>query len=118
CQRARKGPRLCAVLGLAPAERPDGRAEAEEEALDLHPEELRRREVPAFVQADRQHEGENKEDDAERAGHRVPREVIRSSTSVRASPRDHRSAASTASRSRAAGGGGRSGSAATTWAIP
>src|ERR687898_3319382 len=115
---AAQGEGLDAVLGLALPERPDGRAEAEEEALDLHPEELGGREVPAFVQEDGQHEGENEERDAEHAGHRFPREVIRSSTSVRARSRDHRSVASTASRSRTAGGWCRSRISATTSAMP
>src|SRR5215218_724519 len=77
---APEGQGLDAVLGLAAAERPDGRPEAEEEALDLHPEELGGGEVPALVQEDGQHQSEDEECDAEQAGHRVPREVIRSST--------------------------------------
>src|SRR5829696_414655 len=115
---AAQGQGLDAVLGLAAAERPDGRAEAEEEALDLHPEQLGRREVAAFVQEDGQHEGENEERDAEQAGHRVPRVVIRSATSVRARSRDHRSVASTASRSRSSGGRWRSSTSVTTSAMP
>src|SRR5215218_3019791 len=115
---AAQGQGLDAVLGLAAAERPDGRAEAEEETLDLHPEQLGRGEVAAFVQEDGQHEGEDEERDAEQAGHRFPRVVIRSSTSVRARSRDRRSVTSTASRSRSSGGRWRSSTSVTTSAMP
>src|SRR6266545_2024730 len=65
--------RLEAVLGLPAPERPDGLAEAEEEALDLHPEQLRGHEVATLVEEDGQHQGEDEQQDAEQATHAVSR---------------------------------------------
>src|SRR6266508_3506624 len=50
-----------------------GLAEAEEEALDLHPEQLRGHEVATLVEEDGQHQGEDEQQDAEQATHAVSR---------------------------------------------
>src|SRR5207245_5789960 len=59
------GKRLHAVLGLAPAHRPQPRTEPDEELLDLDPEFLRRDEMAEFVQADRHQDRCDEHDDAE-----------------------------------------------------
>ena len=63
--------RLDAVLGLAASGRPDGAAEPEEEALDLHAEQLGGGEVAALVEQDGQHQGQDEQQDAEQVIHWV-----------------------------------------------
>src|SRR5207245_2363672 len=85
------GDRLDAVLGLAAAERPQRRPEADEEPARLHPEPLRREEVAELVQ---HHRHEQRDDEEEH-----PERVHQALTSSAARVRAHCSASSTAARS-------------------
>jgi hypothetical protein len=78
--------RADAVLRLAASERHERSAEEQHEALDAHPNSLRRSEVARLVQDDQRREADEREDPAHRA-------AARCSTSSPATTRASRSAA-------------------------
>src|SRR5262249_4419465 len=89
---------LHAVLGLAAAERPQRRPEADEVAGDLHAEGLRRPHVPSLVQADRGQDAYSEDGDPD-ALHTPPPPLPAPIPPMlsRARPLAHDSAASTSS---------------------